>query len=153
MIEFKPMLLKLTSGETIICDIDNNDVNIYDKRFINVKNPAILNHVRLPRGDYLVESYILFPWCSFSSEDNFNIPTSHIIVATNVKDELKNNYKDFIMRKSDKRSNDETELDFEDEETLDDFLNVLEERLETDGTEEEDKTAGRGSTKSTRILH
>ena len=64
MIEYDPILLKLTSGETIVGHVDSHS-NIYDKQFVTVKNPVILNHMRIPRGNFLVESYILLPWCSF----------------------------------------------------------------------------------------
>lgn len=150
------ILIKLTSGETLVCDTEDY-AYIYDKKVVNIKTPAILNHMRIPKGNYLVESYVLLPWCSFSSEDNFNIPTSQIVLATKAKKELKDNYIDFIMRKSDKSSSNETELNFDDEEEdlLDDFLSALQEGKDRDENdeEEEDRNIGGGSTRSTRILH
>lgn len=157
MIEHDPILLKLTSGETIVGHIDNH-TNIYDRRFVTVKNPAMLNHMRIPRGNFLVESYILLPWCSFSSEEYFNIPTSQIITAAKVKEELKNNYIEFIMRKNDKSSSEEeTELDFDEDDAIEELLGILEGRSENDETEEEesedDRLSGGGNPRSSRILH
>jgi hypothetical protein len=157
MIEYDPILLKLTSGETVIGHVDNHS-NIYDRRFVTIKNPAILNHVRIPKGNFLLESYILLPWCSFSSEEYFNIPTSQIITAAKVKEELKNNYIDFIMRKNDKSSSEEeTVLDFDEDDGMEEFMNTLEGRLEDDETGEEenedDRTTRRRGTGSTKILH
>lgn len=157
MIEYDTILLKLTSGETVIGHVDNHS-NIYDRRFVTIKNPAILNHMRIPKGNFLIESYILLPWCSFSSEEYFNIPTSQIITAAKVKEELKNNYIDFIMRKNDKSSSEEeTVLDFDEDDGMEEFMNTLEGRSEDDETGEEenedDRTTRRRGTGSTKILH
>lgn len=157
MIEYDPILLKLTSGETIVGHVDSHS-NIYDKQFVTVKNPVILNHMRIPRGNFLVESYILLPWCSFSSEEYFNIPTSQIITTAKVKEELKNNYIDFIMRKNDTSSSEEeTVLDFDEDDTIEEFMDILQGRSENDETGEEenkdDRDSGRSNRGITRILH
>lgn len=152
------ILLKLTSGETIICDTEDYS-EIYDKKTVSIKLPAVLNHVRMPRGNFMVESYILLPWCSFSSEEIFSIPTSQIVLATKVKKELKENYIDFIMRKNDRSSSNHTsvqiEEDDEEDEETNEILSLLQEGNDNDENdeEEEERIFGRGSQRSTRILH
>jgi hypothetical protein len=87
----------------------------------------------------IVESYILSPWAALSAANVFEISADHIIVATDIKETLKDNYFTFVDAKNeidDSEDEDENEeeqpkkqsLDSKKlEEIVDRFINTLEE--------------------------
>ena len=89
--------LRLTSGDSIICKTTDDCKQLTGKRIISVSDPVILNMLRIPRDGVLIESYVLFPLFSFSEENVYEIPVHQIVVATNIKESLKNNYLEYIM--------------------------------------------------------
>ena len=93
--------IKLTSGDGIICTTLDNYENLYDLKTIKVSSPVVLNPVRIPRGDVLVESYIMYPWFSFSEETEYTIPTTQILFAVNIKETLKKNYLTYLSNRED----------------------------------------------------
>ena len=130
-------ILKLTSGEDIVCKTFDECKDLKDRNIL-ILDPVILNQIRVPRGDMIVESYILSPWSALSAANVFEISTSHIIVATDIKETLKDNYITFVDAKHEvedsededtyrqKKSLDEDKLD-KIEEIVDRFINTLEE--------------------------
>ena len=66
-------IIKLTTGETIVCSTEDSCEDLLEKKTIIIINPVILNHVRIPRGSSLIESYIMFPWMSFTENNIFTI--------------------------------------------------------------------------------
>ena len=94
--------LRLTSGDSIICKTTDDCKQLSGKRIISVSDPVILNMLRLPRDGVLIESYVLFPLFSFSEENIYEIPVHQIVVATNIKESLKNNYLEYIMYRDNK---------------------------------------------------
>lgn len=141
-------ILKLSSGETIVCSTDMDD-DYYSKQTISIVDPVIIKHVRIPREDMIIETYILMPWCSYSEDDVFQISTSHIILSANAKEGLRKNYLEYIMEK-----NNPKEEDLQTEE-IEEILGSLQERLENgyEDEDEDDGNSGRGNRGSTRILH
>ena len=96
-------LLKLVSGDNIVCLLEDNNL---EKQFITVKDPVLLNQVRIPRGQVIVESYILSPWASLSDQEEFIIAAQHIITVTGVRESLKENYKTFMESRKNYLSSD-----------------------------------------------
>ena len=94
--------LRLTSGDSIICKTTDDCKKLTGKRIISVTDPVILNMLRLPKDGVLIESYVLFPLFSFSEENVYEIPVHQIVVATNIKESLKNNYLEYIMYRDNK---------------------------------------------------
>jgi hypothetical protein len=98
------------------------------KRIISVTDPVILNMLRLPKDGVLIESYVLFPLFSFSEENVYEIPVHQIVVATNIKESLKNNYLEYIMYRDNK---DELYAESDDaEETDEEIIEELFEKFE-----------------------
>jgi hypothetical protein len=146
-------MLKLTNGDTIICKTDDSCINLYDRPFLNIIEPVMLNIIRIPRQTTIVESYVLIPWLSFTEDDVIEIPTSQILVAATPKKELISNYIEYTIYKNKDESSLEDPTEDETEDILDDILSALE-RGEEDGEEEErDRGTNGGSKRSTRILH
>ena len=120
--------LRLTSGDSIICKTTDDCKQLTGKRIISVSDPVILNMLRLPRDGVLIESYVLFPLFSFSEENVYEIPVHQIVVATNIKESLKNNYLEYIMYRDNK---DELYAESDDaEETDEEIIEELFEKFE-----------------------
>jgi hypothetical protein len=120
--------LRLTSGDSIICKTTDDCKQLTGKRIISVTDPVILNMLRLPKDGVLIESYVLFPLFSFSEENVYEIPVHQIVVATNIKESLKNNYLEYIMYRDNK---DELYAESDDaEETDEEIIEELFEKFE-----------------------
>ena len=115
--------IKLTSGDNIICTIASDNNNVFRRKTVRVYNPVVLSPLRIPRGSMLVESYIMYPWFSFSSDISYEIPTTQILLVTGIQDKLKENYVNYIMQK-------------ENEETVDDEYEYLNDMSDETITEE-----------------
>jgi hypothetical protein len=145
---------KLVSGESIICKTEDDCKNIYKQKTVSVTDPVILNPVRIPRGEILIESYIMYPWFSFSPDDVYEIPTQQIVLASNIKESLKKNYIEYLEHQAKRDSEEASDDQFEDNDD-DEFDEELEDEmiqqiLEGDDYEENGRIAT-GSSK--RTLH
>jgi hypothetical protein len=150
--------LRLTSGDSIICKTKDDCKQLTGKRIISVTDPVILNMLRLPKDGVLIESYVLFPLFSFSEENVYEIPVHQIVVATNIKESLKNNYLEYIMYRDNK---DELYTESDDaEETDEEIIEELFEKFEQslgDVNDENNDDAGERDIRidrgNRRILH
>ena len=150
--------LRLTSGDSIICKTKDDCKQLTGKRIISVTDPVILNMLRLPKDGVLIESYVLFPLFSFSEENVYEIPVHQIVVATNIKESLKNNYLEYIMYRDNK---DELYAESDDaEETDEEIIEELFEKFEQslgDVNDENNDDAGERDIRidrgNRRILH
>jgi len=150
--------LRLTSGDSIICKTTDDCKQLTGKRIISVTDPVILNMLRLPKDGVLIESYVLFPLFSFSEENVYEIPVHQIVVATNIKESLKNNYLEYIMYRD---SKDELYAESDDaEETDEEIIEELFEKFEQslgDVNDENNDDAGERDIRidrgNRRILH
>lgn len=134
--------IKLSSGDSIVCTTTDNCKNIYRKKTITVNDPVVLNPVRMPRGDVLVESYIMYPWFSFSDDTEYKIPTNQVVLVVGIKDGLKKNYLRYLsLQKQDEEETEEFSNDEFDIEEI--FLGDENENQENDG---DDGTGYRGRT-------
>jgi hypothetical protein len=151
--------LRLTSGDSIICKTKDDCKQLTGKRIISVTDPVILNMLRLPRDGVLIESYVLFPLFSFSEENVYEIPVHQIVVATNIKESLKNNYLEYIMYRDNKdelytESDDAEETD---EEIIEELFEKFEQSLGDVNDENNNDDAGERDIRidrgNRRILH
>lgn len=142
--------IKLSSGDCIVCTTTDNYENVYKQKTISVYDPVILNPMRIPRGDVLVESYIMYPWFSFSGEVEYKIPTSQVVLMVNIKESLKKNYLRYLSLQD--GSDDLTEDEYtEDEESMiEEFLNNFGDDNEK---ESNDGSAGSGTGRNPKLLH
>ena len=127
--------LKLSSGDNIICTTTDDCEDIYDRKSIKVTQPVILSAIRMPSSRGIVESYIMYPLFTFTEEEEYVIPTSQIVLAINIKENLKNNYLTYLSQREEEDdelvADDEDELEDE-EETIDEFLNRLGDEINED---------------------
>jgi len=157
--EIQYKFLKLSSGDGIICKTVDDCSNLFDRKTISVTDPIVLNPVRVPRGDILVESYIMYPWFSFSEEKHYVISTGQIIFVSNVEERLKQNYIQYLKTQEEKEQEKdddpiiiEDDDDEENESLLDQLLNALGEDIHEDTERHDDFIAGR-SRRTSRTIH
>lgn len=87
---------KLTNGDGIICGTDDDCKNLYDKKSIFVIDPVIVQHVRIPRGNFVIDSFMLAPWVNVTKDSVVEIRSESIIAVTEVKDSVLKNYLEFV---------------------------------------------------------
>lgn len=139
-------LLKLTSGEDIVCKTFDECKDLKGRN-ISITDPVVLNQIRMPRGDMIVESYILSPWVALANTEIFEISTDHIIVAADTKETLKDNYIKFIDSRSEPIVSESETKEMETkqiQEIVDRFINTL---------EEEQNDSNETPKRSRRIIH
>ena len=117
-------ILKLTSGEEIVCAVSNNPDNAH----IVVAHPMkIYSRPKVTIDGGMSESLSLHRWIHFSDTENFEVPKSQILTITNASVGL-NKFYDYciqIMKKEDKElvyPTDEELDEIELEEEYDDFF-------------------------------
>ena len=71
-------ILKLSSGEQIICNVVNNP----DQSYISVVQPMKLNYWPRATSNGIEESLSLQRWVHFAETDTYDVPKSQIIVLT-----------------------------------------------------------------------
>jgi hypothetical protein len=71
-------ILKLSSGEEIICNVVNNP----DQSYISVVRPMKLNSWPRATRNGIEESLSLQRWVHFAETDTYDVPKSQIIVLT-----------------------------------------------------------------------
>ena len=71
-------ILKLSSGEEIICNVVNNP----DQSYISVVQPMKLNSWPRATSRGIEESLSLQRWVHFAETDTYDVPKSQIIVLT-----------------------------------------------------------------------
>lgn len=133
--------LKLSSGDNIICTTTDNCEDIYDRKSIKVTQPVILSAIRMPSSRGIVESYIMYPLFTFTEEEEYVIPTSQIVLAINIKENLKNNYLTYLSQREEEDDELVADDDEDEEETIDEFLNRLGDEINED---KETKEYGEG---------
>jgi hypothetical protein len=133
--------LKLSSGDNIICTTTDDCEDIYDRKSIKVTQPVILSAIRMPSSRGIVESYIMYPLFTFTEEEEYIIPTSQIVLAINIKENLKNNYLTYLSQQEEEDDELVADDDEDEEETIDEFLNRLGDEINED---KETKEYGEG---------
>lgn len=88
--------LKLTNGDNIICKTEDDCSNIHTRQTICITDPVMVNHMRIPRGHMIIETYGLTAWAAFVEENVFSIPTNTIVMSANINENAKTNYIEYL---------------------------------------------------------
>lgn len=99
-------LLKLNTGDDIVCKTEEN-LSLKDKESIFVQDPMVLNQIRVPYGSGVMESYTLSPWMAMTEDTFYEIPVRYIIVAADIKENLKDNYIKYVQNRKEAELNSE----------------------------------------------
>lgn len=112
--------LKLTNGENIIVSTDDNCETFVNKEFIDIVDPVLISSFRFPKGNMVVESFVMQPWIKMAKNDVMRLPVNNIVVATDVQEMAVNQYKTFVDESVNEVSSELTEDDIE--ETLNEYF-------------------------------
>lgn len=154
-------LIKLSSGETIVCGTNETLKNITRKKTITVFNPVILNTIRVPRPGGIIESFMLTPWFNVSDTEEFQIISAHIISAGDASDTMLDIYSSFLAQREQENEDDSEiksaeELEEESNDEFDQFMQAIVEKIGEQSEEEnegrEELSFGRAR-RNTRTLH
>ena len=154
-------IIKLSSGETIVCGTNENFKHISRKKTITVFNPVVLNVIRVPRPGGIIESFMLTPWFNVSDTEEFQIVSAHIISSGDASDTMLEIYSNFLAQRELEKEEDseiKTAEDFE-EENNDEFDQFMQAIVEKIGEQSEEETEGRDelsfgrARRNTRTLH
>lgn len=135
-------LIKLSSGDNIICTTEDDCKDFIKKKIITVHNPVVINTIRVPRGTSILESYILIPWFNFCDSEIYDISTQQIVTTSNIKDGLVKNYQTFLENRE-KDEEEETkdisveDLQEEDPDIVQQLMDTLAEHIGEQSEEEE----------------
>jgi hypothetical protein len=88
-------LLKLSTGDTIICMIQP-ECNIFTSESVFVIHPIVVDVMKVPAEDGFYETCIMYAWNSFSSDETCEISTMHILACTNPTANIKEYYLKYI---------------------------------------------------------
>jgi len=108
-------ILKLSSGEEIICNVVNNE----EKSYLSVVAPMKLNSYPKATRSGIEEALSLQRWIHFAETDTYDIPKSQVIVLTEASYGLTKFY-EYCVNKS-KREDDDILTGTPSNEELDDI--------------------------------
>ena len=93
-------VLKLKTGETILCKLDRDLKNVKDESFLFLNEPVLVVPYQETRknGQILGESFILRPWIGLSDSDEFVISTDIVLTIGKLKKEVRDQYVSYITQ-------------------------------------------------------
>lgn len=91
-------LIKLKSGESIICTMDRDIMSAASESHISLNLPIqVVPHKETRKDNHVIgESFILRPWIGLSDNEEFIISTDVILTIGNVKKEIKKQYVEYV---------------------------------------------------------
>lgn len=152
--------VKLTTGDCLVCKTEDEYKNVHDLKTIKLIDPVVLTPFRLPKEEVMIESYIMYPWFSFSEDSEYTISTQQVVFCVSIKEKLKDNYLAFLDQRKEQATALETEPTTDEEvneiteEMIEQFFNELGDTLnEEETTDGRDEFASRARRGNTRIVH
>lgn len=119
--------VKLMTGEEIICRFDQDVLNFKYNDLVTIYDPVTIKILRYPKGNDMVEGYMLYPWVKFVEENVFMIPMRMMVSIASIDEKMRKTYISFIKQ--------EKEIDESEKISLQDFLKNVENK-EVDNAEE-----------------
>jgi hypothetical protein len=93
-------VLKLKTGETILCTLDRDLKHVANEAFLYLNEPVQVVPYQETRknGQILGESFILRPWVGLSDSDEFVISTDIVLTIGKLKKEVREQYVSYISQ-------------------------------------------------------
>lgn len=89
--------LKLTNGDDVIAMVSDDYLPGATISFIQIQDPVLISSARFPRGNMIVETYLMQPWIKMSRSNIMIIPTTSILTAVDITDSAQEQYNDFLQ--------------------------------------------------------
>lgn len=132
--------IRLVNGENILATTDDSCEDFSNRSAIEIHNPVLINSVRFPRNGYIVEAHVFTQWIAGAETEQVILPTKNIVVAVNAKENIAEQYKEYLTNMLSDNYENESEISF----------NELEDN-EEDYDSEEEETNNEPETR--RIIH
>ena len=88
--------LKLTNGEDIIAMVSDEFISTTSSSHIQIQDPVLISSARYPRGNMIMETYLMQPWIKLSISNIMTIPTVTILTAVDITDSAMEQYYEFL---------------------------------------------------------
>lgn len=143
-------IIKMVSGENIICFTDDTCNDLGNERTIILLEPTVISTFRIPRSYGIAESFILQPWFPLSEETIVEIQARNIVAVANAKPSFRETYEKYL-----EQMNSEEEQSIQSEEkSSDEIENTVNELMQSMFNEGEEDNEHDGSrTFGKRTLH
>lgn len=139
--------VKLSSGESILCQTEGELENLYSDAIVAVMHPMFVQQNRMLVSGNMVETFSLMPWRNYSDDEVFNIVGDHIITAAEPSEKMRRLYEEILTERDDQSQEyDETSDDLDLAQQL---IQALQESYDEDD-EEDDQEKTR---KPRRLFH
>lgn len=123
-------LFKLTNGQDIIAHTDEVGTDWIGKSSVSMVDPVVLQPYRFPRGNHIVETFVLIPWVKAAEYDVITLPTKNIMLILDLKENLASQYEQFIHDLN------HSDIQPQQPESVKDFLDQMFSEEENDDEEE-----------------
>lgn len=91
-------IVKLKTGETILCTMDNDVRSTLTETHIRINTPVqVIPQRETRRGnDIIGETFVLRPWMGLSDSEQFTISSDIVMTIGNLKREVKQQYIEYV---------------------------------------------------------
>ena len=95
-------IVKLKTGETILCTMDADVKSISSTSYLLINEPVqVIPHKETRKGRHIVgESFLMRPWIGLSDSEEFTVSVDVVMTIGNVKSEVKRQYVDYLTQAS-----------------------------------------------------
>ena len=114
-------IVKLKTGETILCTMNSDVKSLASETFISITAPVqVIPHKEVRKGGKIIsESFLMRPWIGLSDSEEFTLSVDIVMTIGGVKREVKRQYVDYLTHAN------ETRDKIERSDAVDDFLKEI----------------------------
>ena len=95
-------IVKLKTGETILCTMDADVKSISSTSYLLINEPVqVIPHKETRKGRHIVgESFLMRPWIGLSDSEEFTVSVDVVMTIGNIKSEVNRQYVDYLTQAS-----------------------------------------------------
>lgn len=138
--------LKLTNGDDIIAMVNDEFLSTTSMSHVQIQDPVQISSARFPKGNMIMETYLMQPWIKLSRSNIMVIPTTTIVAAVDITDSAIEQYNEFLDMQMGEEEVAQSNLEAVSSEDI--FRQLMEAVAYRDESEEEEEDDG-----TTRTYH
>lgn len=98
-------ILKLKTGETILCKMNSTISSITTQSHIEINDPVqvIPHKENVRQGQVLSESFLMRPWIGLSDSEDFILNVDIVLTIGNIKQDVKRQYVQYLQQAQETR--------------------------------------------------
>ena len=126
-------LFKLVTGESIIGTTETNCEDLTALDSVTVSDPVLVTSMRYPKDGLVYETFVMQPWIALIVDSTIDIATKHILVTSPVKENVENQYLNYLDSEAARQQEPNIDLEQElGEAELDMYEQLMNEEFEED---------------------